>query len=100
MKRLADAALDEASRLLVNMAKLALSLDSSCQFRREFIPDPPCLERSPIGVQGERIPRSRATLIGELARQSELCGRFAHRIACIADPIAWIGRHLYGQSCP
>ncbi len=82
------------------MPKLALSLDSSRQFCREFLPDPPRLERSPIGVQCERIAPSLAALIGELAQQSELGGRLAHRVACIADPIAWIGAHLGGQGCP
>jgi hypothetical protein len=70
------------------MPNLPLSLESSRQFFREFLPDPPRFERSPIGFQCERIAPSIAALIGELTQQSDLGKWLAHSVACIADPIA------------
>ena len=84
----------------VYMSEPAFLLDPSPEFCREFIVDSPRFERRLKRVQWKRIAPARAALIGELARESKLSGRFACRVTPIADPITWIGSHLPGQGCP
>lgn len=58
----------------VYMSEPAFLLHPSSEFCRKFIVDSPRFERRLKRVQWKRIAPPRATLIGELARESKLSG--------------------------